>query len=414
MVHRPVPPRPAPARRLGAVALLVAAALGAGCAHTPPAAPNYNNTKIDHVQMEPMAITAVGQGQERRLEAYDAGELFQQASADLQAEQWDKARAGYDRVIKEFPDSKYVVASLYNAGLAAESLKDFAGAASRYRQLVDRHGETKDALDALFRMGACLAELENWPASAEAFSQLLAHQEISTFDRLEALARRGLAQYNMKDRPAAERTFREALSLYRERQEIDRLEADFFVAMSQYYIGELAHDDFRAAPVRLPERQMRKDLEEKARLLLVAQARYVDVARIRHVGWATAAGYQMARLYREFYDAILAAPAPTMTDEERQVYFEELKKFIEPLLLKAIHAHELTQGVAQRNGVDNEWTRKSSEELEQLRALVMPATSAPGGPPPPPLKGRPTRPELEKMAPPSVPPHEQGSRRGIL
>ena len=234
------------------------------------------------------------------------------------------------------------------------------------------------------------------------------------YERFEALARRGLAQYNMKDRPAAERTFREVLSLYKERQEIERIDADFFVAMAQYYIGELAHEEFRVAPVRMPEKQMRRDLEEKARLLLAAQARYVDVARIKNVAWATAAGYQMARLYREFYDSILAAPAPSMTDEERRIYFEELKKYIEPLLLKAIHAHELTQAVAQRNGVDNDWTRKSSEELELLRALVMPATGSPGSPSTPPLRGRPARPELEKMAPPSVPPHEQQSHRGIL
>src|SRR5205823_1035491 len=98
--------------------------------------------------------------------------------------------------------------------------------------------------------------------------------------------------------------------------------------------------------------------EAKAELLLSTQGRYVDVARIRHPGWATAAGYQMAMLYREFYDALIAAPIPPeLSDEAKKIYVEELRKQIEPLLRKAIRAHELTQGVAERFGIDNEWVR---------------------------------------------------------
>ena len=398
--------------RLAGLAALLGAA---GCATARHAARPDPTAPVERVEMEPMALAVVGAGPARHVEAYDAGSLFQEASAALSAERFEGALEGYDRLIREFPASTYAVASLYNAGLAAEGLKNYAGAAARYRTLVDTHGDTKDALDALFRLGACLAEIENWPASAEAFGQLLGHAEISTFDRIEGLARRGLAQYNMKDRAASERTFREAMTLYRERQEVERLDADFFVAMSQYYLGELAHDEFRAVPVRLPERQMKRDLEDKARLLLVAQGRYVDVARIKNVAWATAAGYQMARLYREFYDQVMAAPAPTMTTEERQVYFEELKKYLEPLLLKAIHAHELTQMVAQRNGVDNEWVRRSGEELEQLKALVTPAVGGAEAPAAgPPLRGHPTRPELEKREPPPLPPRDENPRRGLM
>ena len=43
---------------------------------------------------------------------------------------------------------------------------------------------------------------------------------------------------------------------------------------------------YRALPVRLPERQMARDLEAKARLLLVAQSRFIDAMRVqqRRVG----------------------------------------------------------------------------------------------------------------------------------
>lgn len=406
-------PRPIPL-----LTLLLGGALATGCATTQPVTttPTGTTATAERVQMEPITIEATGAGETRRVEAYDAGSLFEQAGADLQAEKWDAAGAGYDRLVAKFPDSRYVVSALYNGGLACEGKKDWSCAVSHYRTLVEKHRETRDALDALFRMGQCLAELGNWAASGDAFAQVLEHKEIGVEDRIEATTRRGLAQYNVKDAPAAERTFREALNTYRAHEAEERIDNVFFVAMSQYYLGEIAHDEFRALPIRLPESQMKKDLEAKAQRLLISQARYVDVARIRHPAWATAAGYQMACLYKEMYEAIMDAPVPKMSDEYKQVYLDELKKTIEPLLRRAIHAHELTQQVAERNGVDNEWVKKSTEQLEQLRSLVTPEI---GGPPPaaapsPPPRSIPARPELEKMQPPPTPPRREGPQRVVM
>lgn len=402
-------------RRVFLTCALVASLTGCAAAPKPVTAP-VSTGSVEQVEMEPLTIAVTGEGAERHVESYDAASLFEDAGSALQAERWADAAAGYDRIIKEFPASRYVRSSLYNAGLALEGQRDFAGAAARYRQLADQPGENRDTLDALFRLGACEAELGNWPASAEAFGRLLQHGDLSTEDHLEALARRGLAQYNMKD-PAAERTFREAVALYKQNSEFERIDDTFYVALAQFYLGELAHDQFRLLPIRLPERVMKRDVEAKVESLLVAQERYVDVGRIKNVPWATAACYQMAMLYQELYDALLAAPVPSMTDEMRAVYFEELHKQIEPLLRRAIHMQELTQRVAESNGVENEWVRKSNDQLARLRALVMPSTSptptsSPSPTPPP--SSSPNRPELDKMQPPSIPPHRDESPRPIL
>jgi tetratricopeptide (TPR) repeat protein len=363
------------------------------------------------VVMEPMKIEVEKTPAGTRVTANDAAGLFEQAGADLEAQRFVDAAAGYQHLVTSFPDSRYVVASLYNGGLALEGAKDFAGAAARYRELVDHHGETRDALDALFRMGACYAELTNWAASADAFAQVLTHKDLGVGDYVEAAARRGLAQYNMKDAHAAERSFRDGLGFYHRNETVERLDSDFFVAMSAFYLGEIAHDDFRLMPLRLPQAQLKKDLDAKAEMLLLTQSRYVDTARVKNPAWATAAGYQMATLYKEFYDAMIGAPLPPeiKDDETKQVYFEELRKQIEPLLRKAVHAHELTQGVAERFGIDNEWVRKSNEQMAQLRVLLNPGEKA-ATPEPlgdrvvPPAPTRPARPENDKMLQPSQPP----------
>ena len=157
---------------------------------------------------------------------------------------------------------------------------------------------------------------------------------------------------------------------------------------------------------------MKQDMEAKAQQLLVTQARYVDAARLRHPAWATAAGYQMAALYKEMYDAIMDAPAPPMTAEMHKVYVEELRKMIEPLLRRAIHAHELTLQVGERTGVDNEWVRRSNEQLEALRALVTPQLPEAPGSPGAGTAQPPARPSDLPTAPP--PGSREPSGRGLM
>ena len=387
--------------------VLFAAAL-AGCATG-----STTGKRVTTIEMEPMKIEVVRGSEGQKIEAFDAATLFEQAGDALNKQEWAEAARGYDRLVKDFPDSRYELAARYNAGLALEGLKDWTGAAARYRGLVEKHPESRDALDALFRMGGCWAEAGNWAASAETFAQVLAHKDLSLGDRVEAMGRRGLAQYNMKDTVAAEHTFRDALKYYKDNEEVERLDSDFFLALCHYYLAEISHDQFRAVAVRLPEKQMKRDLEDKAQLLLVAQGRYVNVARVRNPAWATAAGYQMATLYKEFYDALMQAPVPPeLSPEAKAVYVEELRKAIEPLLRKAIHAHELTQQVAERNGIDNEWVRKSSEQMEQLRALLAPPEKRPPveKATEPPAKAN----EPEKAAPPPTPNHDDYHPRVIL
>ena len=49
-------------------------------------------------------------------------------------------------------------------------------------------------------------------------------------------------------------------------------------------------------------------MEEKARLLLVAQRQYIETIKLGNPQWASASGYQVGSLYEEFYDAFIHAP----------------------------------------------------------------------------------------------------------
>lgn len=374
--------------RLGVCAALTAVA---SCATTPPPAPaTPAAAPVTEYQMEPIKIQAVKGADGVHIESFDAAELFEQGGAALSEKRYDDSIAAYDRLLKEFADSRYTKAALYNAGLAYQGKKDWQAAIARFKMLSDQYGETGDAKDAQFQMGASYAEMENWPTSAEVFALILQRKDLNADDKIEALGRRGFAQFKLKDLDTAERTFQSALAYFGQIELQERLQTDFYLGLVKYHLGEIPHERFRVAPLRLPVERMRTDMEEKARLLLFAQRMYIDTIKLGNPQWASASGYQVAALYEEFYDAFMRAPMPPEilgpgNEEKREIYFEELRKKIRILLEKSLRWNEQNLLMMERLGVQNEWRDKSKLAFAKLQRLLDP--SAPIDAPPEPGTG---------------------------
>jgi TolA-binding protein len=362
-------------------------------------------TPVEHVEMDPIKISAVRGPEGVHLETYDVNELFERAGAALSEKRYDDAVRDYDRLIKEFPDSRFSKATLYNCGLALQGKKDWQGAIARFQALVTGYPGTSDAKDAQFQIGASYAELGNWPTSAAIFAEILERRDLTADDKIEALARRGYAQFNLKDLDTAERTFSSALYYFRSIEKEERLQTDFYLGLVKYHLGQIPHERFRAIPLRLPEKQMAVDMENKAHELLVAQRQYIEAIKLGNPQWAAASGYQIGSLYEEFYDAFIHAPIPPElmgeeSSEKREVYYEELRKKIRILLEKSLRTHEQNLLMLERLGIQNEWRDKSKLAFAKLQKMLDPSfkfefadPSAAGmetpAPPPPPAPAPP-------------------------
>lgn len=342
---------------------------------------------VHRLELEPIKLIATGGSQGAvKVEALDANGLFDRAGAALSAKKNQEAIALYDRLLRLFPSSRFVSPALYNAGLAHEWRREFDRAAARYRELIRRFGPSKEAVDASFRLGGCYAELRNWPASAQTFAELLKRKELSASDRIEAYARRGLAYFRLGDARAARTALQEAVAYHKTVEAVERLDTDFFLAMAHYYIAALPHVDFRNVTVNA-NKELAKSLDDKARLLLLAQAGYIGTIKVKNPYWATAAGFQIGSLYREFYTTLLTAvpdfkeqaaknakvakiTVKAAQDQLVQVYLEEVHKAVKPLLGKAIRVFEKTVLVAERVGVSSEWVQKSQHQMNELKHLL--------------------------------------------
>ena len=383
-------------RRLWVVPLtLLAACAGKGkndVTVVPPGGP------VEAIEMDPIKIAAVKGPDGTHLETYDVTELFERAGAALSAKRPADAARDYDQLLKEFPDTRFTKAALYNAGLAYEGTKDWQTAIARFQKLATEHADSSDAKDAQFQIGACYAELGNWPTSATTFAQILERKDLTADDKLEAMGRRGFAQFQLKDLDTAERTFQSAIYFFNSIASEERLDTDFYLGLVRYHLGEIPHERFRAVPLRLPVKQMGIDMEDKARLLLAAQRQYIETIKIGNPQWAAASGYQIGSLYEEFYDAFIHAPIPDellgeANQEKREVYYEELRKKIRILLEKSLRTHEQNLLMLERLGVENEWRDKSKLAFAKLQKLLDPsykfefadpATAGSDSPTPPP------------------------------
>jgi AraC-like DNA-binding protein len=118
--------------------------------------------------------------------------------------------------------------------------------------------------------------------------------------------------------------------------------------------------------------------------------------QVKDPTWATASGLHIGRLYREFYDALLDAPLPPeLTDEQREIYFEELRNHdkLRLLLDKAMSVYEKTLLMAERVGARNDWVDRARDEIRNVRRVLRgePAGDSPAGDPHGPAQKPPPR-----------------------
>ncbi len=344
-----------------------------GCPARPVVQPDSDQAPdrpAREVIMEPLHI-GLEPDPELGLTDFDAASLFHEGLRLHEAERYGEALKFFERILSQFPDSRYRSAAAFNAGRCLDLLGRGAEAAERYRLVVDGMPGSKDWFDAAFRLAMGLASLGHHDGAALVLVKVLDRPDLSPADRMDALVLLGEAEVARGELLAGERTFRQALRHFRANEREAYLDPGP-AAEAEFRLAELAAGRFLAAPLRLPEAQMQTDLEAKAQLLLAAQAGFLRTMRWGDPEWATAAGYRIGKLYIDLHAAMEAAPTPDdLSAEEVQVYRGLLRERLAVLLRKALKVFEMTLGLAERTRSDNAWTRAARAEMERVEKQVL-------------------------------------------
>ena len=258
---------------------------------------------------------------------------------------------------------------------AHEQLGDFEAAIRAYDGFTARFPADSDMPEVLARRGACEAEIGAWERSAATFDQVLeaGGDSLIPSQRIEALARRGYALFQLDRYDDAEVAFARADAIFEAAvaSNEERFSDTYFIGLARFYRAAIVHLEFREVQIRLPEAQLAKDFAHKLELLELAQDRYNQVVRTKHIYWVSAAGYQLGSLFEEFHDAVMYAPVPDwLDDDQRRTYYRELEQQLRPVIEKAIWVFEKNLETARKLGYESEFIDRTEAQLAQLQAIL--------------------------------------------
>lgn len=324
--------------------------------------------------MDPMAFKARrGADGGIVIEQHDAQALFDRAGVAFEDGRFPDAIAAYASLLQEFPGSELAPAARYNLALAHERAGRYDEAVRLYEAIVAADPQAADALDAQFQIAACREAQERWLDADAVLAAILSRSDLADRDTLEATVRRGHAMFALQRLDEAESQYRTVLKRRRgggepRAQYMSRPQ----FAQAQFGVARIEHQRFGAQPIRLPQAQMERDIQDKAATFLRAQAAYLRSMSYKELEISSGALLSVGRLYEEFFDDFMDAPLPKelANQEEIDVYHRELRKKIRPLIQRAVYVHKRNLRFATRLGEEHEVVGRTREHLERMTKLL--------------------------------------------
>jgi tetratricopeptide (TPR) repeat protein len=302
----------------------------------------------------------------------DAEILFKEGSEEYEKENYGESLRKFNIVLKEFPSSVFAKPAYFNSGLSLQKLGKWQEAIEMFEQFLKRNEENdKSRRDALSHEADCYEKLGKWENVIKVLSDAENKSELETGEKISFYARKGKALRMMKKYFEAEKELRKVMDIYKKEVDNPVVEENYFISMAFFETGEIYRELFSSIKFTLPLERMEKDLLDKSNFFMKAQNSYLRAIRIHNVEWSIVAGFKIGELYENYYnDFITAEIPPELTDEEKEVYLDELKKSIKPLLLRAIEVYERNFTLAERTGKGEKWLIEMETRLNKLREFL--------------------------------------------
>jgi hypothetical protein len=261
-------------------------------------------------------------------------------------------------------------------------MSDRLAALERFEAVVRRYPAHALARPALLRAIRLLTFLERWPRAMREAELMrgrykdLRPLEVVVVNAAIALGRLEAGQLeDAEQRIERARTVVEANGLDAAGQIPRDLAALFFALgelrkrRAQQLVFDPFPTDFAAV------------LEQRAQLILDAQAAYSDAMRAHDAHWSAMAGVQVGSLYESLHADLMAIRPPTSaSSERRRLLFEGAMRLRYSVLLdKALTMMEHTITMAERTGEHSAWVdraRDAKARIERARAREAEAIDA--------------------------------------
>ena len=337
-----------------------------------PKALNNAGAVLEKARKQEAAVDAYKDLARRYPSAAEAPEaLFTAARIEENIAYYDKAAALYEQLTQRYPQSPHAADALRSAGVLREGLGQHDRAIKHFGEYSRRFKDKADAKDVAFQVAVVHEDQKDWRQAATSFAGY-AKTYPSDARVVEAHAREADADLEAGNDAGAKEASAKALAAYkggtRKHGGAERGEdASYYAALARYIQGELVFHDYERLKIAGKPKQLAKVLEEKAKRLEEAKHVYLDVVTYQSPEWATAALLRIGQGYEAYAKAMRNAPVPRdLTEEEKQVYRDELEKVVVVIEDKALDAYKSGYARALQLGVYNKHTQAIREALARL------------------------------------------------
>jgi TolA-binding protein len=348
-----------------------------------PKALNNAGAVFEKAKKQEDAVSAYRDLAQKYPTASEAPEaLFTAARIEENIAYYDKAATLYEQLAQKYPNNAHAADSLRSAGVLRESLSQHDRAIKHFGEYSRRYKDRADAKDVAFQVAVVREQQKDWRAAAGSFA---AYTKAYPNDAktVEALTREADADLKAGNDAAAKDTAAKALAAYghgkrgKSARDVEAGEAtSYYAAQARYIQGELVFHDYERIKIAGKPKQLAKVLEEKAKRLDEAKGIYLDVVTYQSPEWATAALLRIGQGYEAYAKAMRGAPVPKdLSEEEKQVYRDELEKVVVVIEDKSLDAYKSGYARALQIGVYNKHTQAIHEALSRLAENEFPKES---------------------------------------
>jgi hypothetical protein len=146
-----------------------------------------------------------------------------------------------------------------------------------------------------------------------------------------------------------------------------------WAAEARYLEGEEVWKEYQAIGLEVAPAALKSALDRKKALLAKAQGIYTDVVSYGDPTWATAALHRIGQIYEQFADQLRKLPPPPgLSEDEKQVYQEEVDKYVIDMEDKAAGIYETGYRKALELKVYGDTTRQLRQGLGRLAGNKFP------------------------------------------
>jgi tetratricopeptide (TPR) repeat protein len=290
---------------------------------------------------------------------------YDAAAQLINLKQWERAIGVLEGFRRDFPGNTLQPDVTRKLAVAYAAANRPGEAAAEFERIATAPGEDRAVQrEALMQSADLYAKAGNAP---KAMGMLEKYVDANPTPLAEAEeARQRLADYSAQggDLKRRDHWYQEIIDADA-RAGAQRTErTHYLAAKAQLALAQPARDAFRAVRLSAP---LKKSLIVKRNALETAMDGYKRAAEYQVAEVTTAATYEMADLYRTLAKDIMASERPSnLKGDALEEYNSLLEEQVFPFEEQAIKAHELNTARA-KDGVYDEWVRKSYEALAELK-----------------------------------------------